>query len=417
MASKKGADMGLLIICQDSKCHKANGERRLLKAKAAKEIKGDVCLKCRQPLKNPKTGKMHYGIEYRNDAGKLTREHNRNWTRKDAEYRLNEIKKAKAEGGYIPQRPDTKTTFRDLAEWALSETEMADKESLDRDRRSLKHLLPYFGDNLLREITPATVEAYRRKRLGEPSGRTPDTLTAKATVNREVALLKTIFNKAIDNDKAERNPCQKVKMLKENNERDRVLSVEEYERLLAHCPAHLIPIVKLAYHTGMRQGEILNLTWGRIYLKERFIRLSNGFTKDGGAKTGEGRDVPLNDEMAEMFRVMPHGLPGVPVFTYNGKPMRCIRRGFHSACKQAGIEDFTFHDLRHTFVTNKRRAGVHDSVIMAITGHKTISMFMRYNSVNWEDMRAAMNDQEKPDVHQNVHHGSFSGDSRVRQNG
>jgi integrase len=81
----------------------------------------------------------------------------------------------------------------------------------------------------------------------------------------------------------------------------------------------------------------------------------------------------------------------VPVFTRKGKPVTgsTLRVGFEIACKRAGIEDFTFHDLRHCFTTNMRRAGVHDLVIMAITGHKTISMFRRYNSVSREELKAA----------------------------
>ncbi len=86
-------------------------------------------------------------------------------------------------------------------------------------------------------------------------------MTAPATVNREVSLLKKIFNKAIRNEKAERNPAQLVKLLKENNERNRLLSPDEYIRLLAACSESLKPIIKVAYYTG-RQGEILNLTWG-----------------------------------------------------------------------------------------------------------------------------------------------------------
>ena len=87
-------------------------------------------------------------------------------------------------------------------------------------------------------------------------------MTKPATVNRELAYLKTIFSKAIKNRKAERNPVVGAKQLKENNERDRILSPEEYLRLPAHSPAHLKPIVKVAYHTAMRQGEILGMTWG-----------------------------------------------------------------------------------------------------------------------------------------------------------
>ncbi len=89
-----------------------------------------------------------------------------------------------------------------------------------------------------------------------------------------------------------RNPAQGVKQLKENNARDRILCPDEYGRLLAHCQDHLKPIVKLAYHTAMRRGEILNLTWGQLDLKEGFVKLAPEDTK-----TNEGRLVPLNREL------------------------------------------------------------------------------------------------------------------------
>jgi len=78
------------------------------------------------------------------------------------------------------------------------------------------------------------------------------------------------------------------------------------------------------------------------------------------------------------------------VFTYRGVPVKEIKRSFKSACKKAGIEDFRFHDLRHTFITNMRKAGVERGIIMKITGHKTTSMFDRYNTVDQEDALRAM---------------------------
>ena len=192
----------------------------------------------------------------------------------------------------------------------------------------------HFGRSLNKDITPALVEAYRQKRLSEPSGRTPTTLTAPATVNREIACLKTIFSKAVKNDKAERNPTQGVKMLKENNERDRILNPEEYARLLAHCPGHLKPIVKLAYYTGMRQGEILSLTWGQVDLKEGFIRL-----RPQDCKTNEGRLVPLNREIVEVLKAMIRGLPGAKVFTRNGNPIKSIREVFEATCVGRKLRD------------------------------------------------------------------------------
>jgi hypothetical protein len=93
----------------------------------------------------------------------------------------------------------------------------------------------------------------------------------------------------------------------------------------------------------------------------------------------------------ELGPSQPRGLPGVPVFTHRGKPITgsTIRIGLEIACRRAGITDFTFHDLRHSFTTNMRRAGVHDLVIMAITGHKTPAMFMRYNTVSREELMTA----------------------------
>jgi integrase len=177
-----------------------------------------------------------------------------------AEQRLREVLSARAEGRYIKKCPDAKTRFKDLAAWYLELPEVKAKRSYVRDCQSMKNLLPFFGDRLLKKITPASVEAYRQLRLGQSSGRASHGTTRPATINRELACFKTIFNKAVKNGKAERNPAQGVKLLKENNERDRVLSLEEYSRLLTHSPTHLKPIIRLAYHTGMRQGEILGLT-------------------------------------------------------------------------------------------------------------------------------------------------------------
>lgn len=357
--------MGLLVECPE--CKKRNSPK----------VKG-----CKCGFALAKFSGRVWWIEYYDHDKRLRR-----WrigpNKAAAEQRLREILSARTEGRHIRKSPDSRILFKDLAAWYLDLPEVKAKRSYSRDERSMLKLLPIFGDRLLKDITPALVEAYRQKRLSEQSGRTPTTLTAPATVNREIALFKTIFNKAISNGKAERNPTKGVKQLKENNERDRVLSPEEFIRLLAHCPAHLRPIVKLAYHTGMRRGEILNLNWGQVDLKEGFIRL-----RPEDTKTNEGRLVPLNREMVEIFQAMPRGLPAVPVFTYRGKPFELLRKGLKAACQKAGIEDFTFHDLRHTFINDRRQEGHDYFRIMAATGHKTMSVFKRYNTVSKDELKA-----------------------------
>lgn len=118
-------------------------------------------------------------------------------------------------------------------------------------------------------------------------------------------------------------------------------------------------------------------------MKEGFITL-----RPEDTKTNKAWFIPLNSELMELFKAMPRGLPQISVFLKNGKPITSIRESFQSACRKANITDFTFHDLRHTFTTNMRRAGVHDSVIMAITGHKTTAMFLRYNTVGKDELKA-----------------------------
>jgi integrase len=361
--------MGLLVECPD--CKKRNSQ----KVKA-----------CKCGFALAKFSGRVWWIEWYQDGQRKRERIGPN--KSAAEQQLREVLTARTEGRYIQKSTDARTLFKDLAAWYLELPEVKAKRSYDRDMRSLKLLLPFFGERMLRDISPAQVEAYRQRRLGEPSGRTPQYLTRPATVNREIACFKTIFSKAMKNGKAEKNPACAVKMLKENNERDRILSPEEYIRLLAHCPVHIKPLVKLAYHTGMRQGEILNLTWGQVDVKEGFIKLEAGDTK-----TSAPRLVPLTRELVEMFKAMPRGLPGVKVFTRNGDPIKSIREVFEAAYRRAGIEGFTFHDLRHTAINNWRLQGHDYFRIMAATCHKTMTVFKRYNTVSKEELRALVGEK------------------------
>jgi integrase len=169
-----------------------------------------------------------------------------------------------------------------------------------------------------------------------------------------------------------------------------VLSRDEFDRLMAVAPTHLRPILLTAYHTGMRKSEILKLTWDRVDLNAGVIRL-----RPEDTKTEEGRIIPLTKELSEMLKnatiyldAARHRVPYV--FTYAGKRIGSVRRAFETACRQAGITDVVFHDLRHTFVTNMRRASVDYFRIMAITGHKTMTAFKRYHTIDHRDLHQAI---------------------------
>ena len=175
-------------------------------------------------------------------------------------------------------------------------------------------------------------------------------------------------------------------MLPENNARDRILSVQELERLLGYLPPHAARVVHFAYLTGMRAGEIFNLTWDKVDLAQKFVRLGAEDTK-----TSEPRVVFLCGRAYDILKIAGRvrSLDHNRVFTYRGKPLKKVKKAFINACLKAGIVNFRFHDLRHTFNTNMRKAGVDHSVIMKLTGHKTPSMFQRYNTVDVDDAKLA----------------------------
>ena len=263
---------------------------------------------------------------------------------------------------------------------------MKAKKSYEDDVRWAKLLKEEFGGRLAKDIKAAMVEIFQYELLERPCQRKKSKYKP-ASVNRVYAVMKRIFNLAMRDELVEKNPCFKVPMLAEDNKRDRVLTKEEFERLRAFLPGHAARIVTTAYYTGMRAGEIFGLTWDKVNLKEGFVDLEPEDTK-----TSEPRTIYLNDELKEIFarlakvRHIGHNF----VFTFEGKPIKSIKTTFNKACRKAGIEDFRFHDLRHTFNTNMRKAGVDRSVVMKITGHKTDSMFERYNTVDKDDAQDAI---------------------------
>ena len=277
-------------------------------------------------------------------------------------------------------------TFRELVDWYLTLPVAKKKKSYNKDEQRSKILKDHFGLKNAREIKPAMIEIFQDNLLTKPREEGKKAYKP-ATVNRMLALMKRIYNLAIREDRVEKNPCFKVSMLPENNKRDRVISHAEFQAIISHLPKHAEDIVTVAYYTGMRSGEILNLTWDRVNLKEGYIDLTADDTK-----TSEPRRIYLNKNLLEIFSNVGkiRRIKHQNVFTYRGNPIINIRHSFQGACKKAGIKDFRFHDLRHTFNTNMRKAGVDRSVIMKITGHKTMAMFERYNTVDSDDARSAM---------------------------
>ncbi len=214
---------------------------------------------------------------------------------------------------------------------------------------------------------------------------------------RQVGAAKTVVNKAYDDGLVSAETVQVFKRVKKllkrnSNARDTVLTIEQIESLMGALPHHTKTIMATAFYTGMRRGEILSLTWDKVNLEKKVIRLEAGDTKDR-----EPRTIPISKELFPILAAIPRALHDNHVFLYKGKPVRDIRTGLIVACKTAGIpygrftkNGFVFHDLRHTFNTYMRKAGVAESVIMEITGHSTREMFDRYNTIDHDDRRQAV---------------------------
>ena len=221
-------------------------------------------------------GKASWYIRYQDHTGKDVRRKTGARTKREAEAILISIMKDLEDRTYEVKQKQREVTFFEICEDFLTYS-LAHKRSWRRDIDNLNNMKGFFGDCLIIDIKPSRIEQYisYRKNSLTPAKRPP----TPATINREISCLRTIFNKAIHNGKCEKNPMRFVKLLKENNIRNRILSKEEYKRLLDVSPEHLKPVLVTAYETGMRLGEILSLTWDLVDLERGFIYLQPEMTK------------------------------------------------------------------------------------------------------------------------------------------
>lgn len=272
-----------------------------------------------------------------------------------------------------------------FSEWAKQYLNLEEVKGLntyrDRVERVTGQLVPFFGRKIMSEIKPQDVESYRAQRMkkdGEPA--------SVQTVNNDHTALKHCLNVAVRRGLVASNPAVKVAMPNPRNERDRVLTDDEWPRLYQASKPHLRPILLLAYHLGQRFSEIIELTWDRVDLRRGFILLRAVDTK---AKTR--REVPLTPAVRATLQQIAkvRRLETSRVFLYKGKPIQRVSRAFKSALKAAGLQDFRFHDLRHCASTNLRRAGVDTATAMKIIGHKSEKMWKRYNSIEERDLTLA----------------------------
>lgn len=330
-----------------------------------------------------KRGKS-WQIDYLDPTGKRIRKTFEK--KKEAEAELAKRVALIAEGRYLDVKKEYTTTMGELLE-KYEENHQHQPGFQKSKRYFIKNFRAYFGEETrLSQIRYVDLETFRNHLRQTRTRR--GTLKADSTVNREIACLHHVFAKAVEWEMIEKSPLDRGKTLimKENNQRVRYLTEDEITHLLAACEEkpHLHRIVVCALHTGMRKGEILSLKWGQI---------RNGFIYLEETKTKERRVIPVNETLSRALKEIrkEQGLTSKYVFTYAGRSFSRVDRAFHGALTRAKIEDFRFHDLRHTFASHVLMKGGSLKDVQELLGHKSMTMTLRYAHLSQEHKRNAVN--------------------------
>lgn len=301
-------------------------------------------------------------------------------------------------------------TAKDMLEKYMIEYSLTNKapKSYTRDKSLQAHLVGYLGDYALSKISPKLISEYKVKRRQDGA--------APRTVNYELALLSHAFNLAIKEwEWCKENPARKVSREKVNNLRERWLSSEEEERLLGVSPKWLWDMIVFSIYTGLRQDELLHLQWPQIDLFRKTMTILEQKNKNKDT-------LPLNDVAMEVLKARARVRcinSNLIFYSSHGTPISAnnLRRAFYSATRKADIENFHWHDLRHTFATKLIQAGVDIYTVQRLGRWKNISMVMRYAHHYPESLRSGikvLDKQRSSDTNrtQEASEGEISQESR-----
>jgi integrase len=283
--------------------------------------------------------------------------------------------------------PPIKELIEEYRNWYVNFTR-ARERSVQTELARLRRLEEFFGKIRVGELTAGDVERYKRKRLREG--------VHKNTINRELRILRGVLSRAKRAGLFTGEVLKIELFRKQEEERLRFLTPEEAGRLLEACPDWFRPAVFFALNTGLRAGEIFSLRWENVDFQNRVIRVEARNTK-----TGDTYTVPMNDGVKKLLEELKRkqeekGIDHGYVFTNSkGLPYKyedkTYRKVFKTACRKAGIEDFRFHDLRHTFASWVAISSRDIYAVQKLLNHRDIRSTKRYAHLTEKYLKEVVN--------------------------
>lgn len=273
--------------------------------------------------------------------------------------------------GEVGIRPTQRIGFRDLVALFLKHVE-DHKAAGTLEYYSIHcraHLVPYFLDRPVHQLTRADAESYLAKRRGEVHAR---------TANKELTTLRTVLSFAIKHGYLKTNPAAGVAKLRSSKKREiRFLSAQEIDRFLAECPSSLYPVFLVSFDTGVRKSELFNLRHEDVDLDRGLLRVQS--RGDFETKNYKSRTVPLTDRLVRCLR----GLGGgdgllFPSARAGGGAFSDLRASLAVIAERAGVASFTPHDCRHSYASALVREGLDLRSVQELLGHQSLASTLIY---------------------------------------
>ena len=275
---------------------------------------------------------------------------------------------------------EERLTLDDLEAKILADYERHGRRSAETVKERLKKVKQFFPFDRLVDIINSDVDRidqYQKARLSEGA--------ARATVNRDLAYLRHGFKLLFESKQISQVPV--IKLLEGENVREGFLNKADFDKLVGNLEPQAKDIVIFLYNSGWRSKEAMTLEWRDVDLPSGMIRL-----RRGNSKSKKGRSLPLLGELHAVIerQAQARRLDCPFVFHRNGKPIKSFRKTWKTACEEIGQPNLVPHDMRRSAVRNFRKAGLSETEGMAMSGHKTNSIYKRYDIMDEEDLKESM---------------------------